>query len=130
MDAIGVERKFLSLTNQASSSMHPDRSVDLSRLAEYDAIECFPYSDHPDLWLLSTLAVHPDHQGQGIGQKLVEWGLEQASREGTPVGLEASAKSTGLYEKLGFRIINHLEWEGITINAMLWEQPIAKPESA
>lgn len=127
MDVVGVERKFLTLTNQAATSMHPDRSVDHARLAEYNTIECFPYADYPDLLLLSTLAVHPDHQRQGIGQKLVEWGLEQASRDRAPVGLEASAKGTSLYEKLGFRTINQLEWEGITIAAMLWDQPIAKP---
>lgn len=110
--------------------MHPDRSVDNSRLAEYNAIECFPCADYPDLWLLSSLAVHPDHQRQGIGRKLVEWGLAQALQESVPVGLEASSKGTRLYEQLEFRTINQVDWEGVTITAMLWDKPVAKPEAA
>ncbi|KAB8263599.1 acyl-CoA N-acyltransferase [Aspergillus pseudonomiae] len=103
--------------------LYPDRSVDVSRLARYNAltIECFPYDDFPELWFLSTLAVHPAYQRQGIGRRLVEWGLEHATWDGTPVGLEASAKGTSLYQSLGFQVVNEVPLvEGVALTAMLW----------
>lgn len=119
----------MNFSNQVASKTRPDRSVDNSRLAEYNALQFFPFSDYPEIWSLSTLAVDPDNQRHGIGQKLVEWGLEQASQDNVPVGLEASAKGIRLYEKLGFKAINEIEWEGITIKAMIWEKPITKPDT-
>ncbi|KAF7588124.1 hypothetical protein BBP40_006157 [Aspergillus hancockii] len=75
----------------------------------------------PELWFLSTLAVHPAYQRQGIGRKLVEWGLEQATQDEIPVGLEASAKGTHLYHSLGFQIVNEIPLlEEIALTAMVW----------
>ncbi|KAE8378643.1 acyl-CoA N-acyltransferase [Aspergillus bertholletiae] len=118
-------QELLSNVNELLvSRLYPDRSLDVSRLARYNAlaVECFPYDDFPELWLLSTLAVHPAYQRQGIGRTLVEWGLEQATREGTPVGLEASAKGTHLYQSLGFQIVSEVPLvEGVALTAMLWQ---------
>ncbi|EAW13555.1 putative GNAT family acetyltransferase [Aspergillus clavatus NRRL 1] len=105
------------------SRLFPDRSVDNARLAAYNALstECFPWAAYPNVWYLSVLAVHPHHQRQGIGRSLVEWGLEKARQEELPVGLEASAKGTSLYEQLGFRTVNEVQlMPGITMTAMLW----------
>jgi GNAT superfamily N-acetyltransferase len=67
------------------------------------------------------LAVHPAYQRQGIGRRLVEWDLEQATRDKTPVGLEASAKGTHLYHSLGFQTVNVMPLvEEITLTAMVW----------
>ena len=118
----------MKFSNQLAAKAHPDRSVDDSRLAQYNAIHCFPFENYPEIWCLSAVAVDPDHQCQGIGKTLIEWGIEQASQDNVPVCLEASAKGIGLYEKLGFKVVNELEWEGITIMAMMWEKPITKPD--
>ncbi|KAE8153651.1 acyl-CoA N-acyltransferase [Aspergillus avenaceus] len=121
-----IQENIWDLGDQLFSWLYPDRSVDRSHLAAYSALteECFPYSAYPKLWFLSTLAVHPDYQRQGIGRKLVEWGLGQAAREQMPVGLEASAKGTYLYHSLGFRTVNEMPLiENITLRAMIWDLP-------
>lgn len=48
------------------------------------------------------LAVDPKWQRNGIGQMLVQWGLEKAQKEGIPAGLEASEAGCPLYLKWGF----------------------------
>ncbi|KAE8343065.1 hypothetical protein BDV24DRAFT_161883 [Aspergillus arachidicola] len=118
-----VQELFGNVSEHFVTRLYPDRSVDASRLARYNAltIECFPYNDFPELWFLSTLAVHPAYQRQGIGRRLIEWGLKQATWDGTPVGLEASAKGTHLYQSLGFQIVNEVPLvAGVALTAMLW----------
>ncbi|KAA8650288.1 hypothetical protein EYZ11_001347 [Aspergillus tanneri] len=118
---------FSKLSDNCVAHFYPDRSVDESHLAEYNArikTECFPFDRFPDIWYLSALAVHPTRQRHGIGQMLVEWGMQQAHKEKVPVGLEASIKGTKLYEKLGFHTVNTLQLvDDIIIRAMLWQPP-------
>lgn len=121
-----LERKLLALEDRYLALVCPDRSVDPHRLEQYAAsiTDCFPFSDFPDMWFLATLAVDPQFQRRGIGQQLVQWGLQQAARDNVPVGLEASVQGTALYEKLGFQIINTLEFmTDINIRAMLYNIP-------
>lgn len=120
-----LERALLNLENRYLALASPDRSVDLQRLEHYtlaSAEDCFPFDDYPELWFLDSLAVDPAHQRRGIGQQLVEWGLQQARQEQVPVGLEASLKGSGLYKRLGFRTVNRMELlPGLTVEAMLWQ---------
>ncbi|KAF2645481.1 hypothetical protein P280DRAFT_389357 [Massarina eburnea CBS 473.64] len=51
---------------------------------------------------LSQLYVDPDYQRQGIGQRLLEWGLKQADEDGYPVYLEGTTSAKPFYEKAGF----------------------------
>ncbi|KAJ5101276.1 GNAT family acetyltransferase [Penicillium alfredii] len=125
---IFVERKLLDIENGYLSWVYPDRSVDPHRLEHYKtasaAVDCFPFSAFPELWYLGHLAVDPKHQRRGIGRQLVEWGLQQARQEEVCVGLEASIKGTGLYEKLGFHTINTKDLTPeIAIQAMVQESP-------
>ncbi|KAJ5344345.1 GNAT family acetyltransferase [Penicillium brevicompactum] len=96
--------------------------VDPHRLEQYlaSAVDCFPFSDFPQNWFLSTVAVDPVHQRRGIGQQLIQWGLQQGLQDNVPVGLEASLKGFALYERLGFRTVNELELRpGIIMRAMI-----------
>ncbi|GHD90237.1 GNAT family N-acetyltransferase [Streptomyces naganishii] len=55
---------------------------------------------HEYLWMIG---VTPDRQGDGLGSALIEHALRRCDRAGLPAYLEASsARSTKLYERLGF----------------------------
>jgi GNAT superfamily N-acetyltransferase len=55
---------------------------------------------HEYLWMIG---VAPGHQGQGLGTALIQHVLDRCDSEGRPAYLEASsARSTRLYERLGF----------------------------
>ncbi|KAJ7033455.1 acyl-CoA N-acyltransferase [Mycena alexandri] len=56
-------------------------------------------------WYLSLMVVDPKYQRQGIGQALLEWGLNQADAEGLEVYLESSDAGLRLYRKNGFEIV-------------------------
>lgn len=121
-----MEDRYLAL-------IYPDRSVDPYRLEQYLAsvVDCFPFSDFPNHWFLSTVAVDPLRQRRGIGQQLVRWGLQQGLQDHVPVGLEASIMGFGLYEKLGFRTINKLEFmPGMTICAMVYNVDSTESENS
>ncbi len=55
--------------------------------------------ERPDLEMVAT---DPAYQGQGIGTKLIRWGLEQADVQKMECYLEASPEAVRLSEKLGF----------------------------
>jgi predicted N-acetyltransferase YhbS len=72
---------------------------------------------------LASLAVSPSHQGQGIGTKLLRWGMDVASKNHIPVTLEASLRGQPVYAKSGFVTVERKyeivkNFDGI---AMLWE---------
>ncbi|KAL4968076.1 GNAT family N-acetyltransferase [Aspergillus stella-maris] len=52
---------------------------------------------------LEYLAVHPSHQGSGIGTSLVKSGLSFADEHGVPVYTIAFSSGRGIYTRLGFR---------------------------
>jgi ribosomal-protein-alanine N-acetyltransferase len=66
-------------------------------------------------WLLvdemhiSTLAVDPQLRGQGIGERLLQAGMEQARRQGAEMAtLEvrpSNAEAVSLYRKYGFELV-------------------------
>jgi GNAT superfamily N-acetyltransferase len=59
--------------------------------------------------VLQLLAVHPSHQGKGVGTLLLQEGLRQADELGVPVWLEASEKGRPLYRKFGFNDFKTIE---------------------
>jgi GNAT superfamily N-acetyltransferase len=49
--------------------------------------------------------VHPSYQRQGIGQRLLDWGVETAERENVVSWLFARPAGSRLYERNGWRPI-------------------------
>lgn len=66
---------------------------------------------HPPYLMLNQLAVHPSHQGRGIGSLLLNWGLEKADTEGLAVYLTASEAGKRMYDKRGFEVRRVVEWD-------------------
>jgi GNAT superfamily N-acetyltransferase len=100
-----------------------DKSTDKARLAQYMKIAWFPY--HKQLtsyWHLLDLAVHPKHQRHSIARKLVQQGLDMATKEQVPVGLESGVTGRSLYTQLGFTVIDRRTiQDDIVTLALVWE---------
>lgn len=76
---------------------------------EEDIIErSYPYFDgiwtgaRAESWYLEALAVHPKHQGKGVGRKLVRWGLGRAEEEGVCASVISAKGKDEFYRKAGF----------------------------
>ncbi|OAK96515.1 acetyltransferas-like protein [Phaeosphaeriaceae sp. SRC1lsM3a] len=54
---------------------------------------------------LDNLATHPEHRGQRLASRLIEWILQRADKEKTPVYLETGTDNAArrMYERLGFQ---------------------------
>ncbi|KAB5558715.1 acyl-CoA N-acyltransferase [Coniochaeta sp. 2T2.1] len=73
---------------------------------------------HSDVWkdprgyyFLNIMTVLPEHQGKGIGRRLVTVVTDQADREGMPCYLEASrdVPNMAIYERMGFKFVKKLD---------------------
>lgn len=56
---------------------------------------------------LANVHVHPDHQNQGIGSRIIESVLDDARQQGVPISLKVlkvNQPATRLYHRLGFSI--------------------------
>jgi GNAT superfamily N-acetyltransferase len=64
-----------------------------------------PYRPQEPVWLLDTVAVAPEAQGQGLGRAVLAPGIEAAARAGHPAFLETSTqRNVVFYERLGFEV--------------------------
>ncbi|MEL5953528.1 GNAT family N-acetyltransferase [Streptomyces sp. CLV115] len=64
-----------------------------------------PYRPHEPAWILNTVAVAPEAQGQGLGSAVLAPGIEAAALAGHPAFLETSTeRNVVFYERLGFRV--------------------------
>lgn len=61
--------------------------------------------------LMAILCVSPEYQRMGIGGKLLEWGLQQADREGVECWIDSSPFGLGLYKKFGWKEVGYLDIE-------------------
>ncbi len=86
-------------------ALHGDR---IGRLADTGR-----HGDPRD-WGLETLAVHPHHQGGGLGGALIGFGLREAARRSAGgVRLETSEeRNVGLYRRHGFRVVDRSHRSG------------------
>lgn len=75
-------------------------------------------------WHLQLLAVSPDHQGQGLGSRLLDDLLPRADRAGEAAYLEATTpRSRALYERHGFRCIGRIELPDGPPLWRMWRSP-------
>jgi len=64
----------------------------------------------PPHWYLLGLATRRDRQGQGIGGRLLSFGVARVDAEGMPAYLESSnPRNIGLYARHGFRVTRVLD---------------------
>lgn len=58
-----------------------------------------------EAFILAPVAVHSAHQGKGIGQALIKYGLSELKDKGVSIVLTYG--DPGFYHKVGFRHISH-----------------------
>jgi ribosomal protein S18 acetylase RimI-like enzyme len=57
-------------------------------------------------WYLQAIGVEPGRHGQGLGTRLVGYGIDRADRDGTPAYLETETEgNVRFYEGLGFSVL-------------------------
>ena len=109
-DLKSLTREQLALTglDRISDTLSPAASARFD--AVFDPIGAAMEADAPEpVWYLGVLGVAPDHQGKGLGSRLMRPMLERADREGLPVTLEtAKARNLPLYRRHGFEVLREL----------------------
>jgi ribosomal protein S18 acetylase RimI-like enzyme len=84
-----------------------ERGLDAESLKRFAILDDVMTSHHPhdrDHAYLAFLAVHPDHQGTGIGTAMLRHRYAELDPAGRDAYLEASCeRNARLYERLGFR---------------------------
>lgn len=53
-------------------------------------------------YFLEVLCTHTGYQKKGLGSMLLQWGSEEADREGLEMYLDSAKPAQGLYEKYGY----------------------------
>lgn len=110
--SLAVQGNFLKPLSAAAMKAHaliwPNRAADPK---DEDIIErVYPYLDHvwtgerSESWYLEFLAIHPSAQGQGIGRRLVQWGLDHAKEDGVCASVISARGKDPFYRKCGFDV--------------------------
>lgn len=63
----------------------------------------FFVNDLRTVFVLGPVAVAPSRQGQGVGQALIRWGLEEIKRRGADIAVTYG--DPAYYPKVGFRVV-------------------------
>lgn len=59
----------------------------------------------PGRWHLAFLATDPEHQGRGVGRRLLEHVLDRLDGDGASAWLECERPNVALYERFGFTVV-------------------------
>lgn len=96
-----------ALAVKASQWKWPNRAADPAQINIL--YETFPLcmhhwaGDRAENWYLDILAVHPNGQGKGVGRELVQWGVDEAKKEGVCASVIAAYEKERFYGKCGFK---------------------------
>jgi GNAT superfamily N-acetyltransferase len=98
----------MAAINNMSLYFWPNRAMDLKKAGflnrAVDNAKDAWEGRHAECWDLHVCGVHPDFQGQGIGLKLVQWGIDCADKEHVCVSVMCGEKNRMFYEKAGLVI--------------------------
>jgi len=85
------------------------------------------HDPHHAHWHIGPVAVHPHHQGHGIGTELLAAFLAEIGGTEVPAFLETDVdRNVTLYEKLGFQIVSREDIIGVDTRFML-RPPVSQP---
>jgi len=120
----GFEQAALRIEGLYRWYFNIDRSYDKLKLAKFwQLLSQNPFfEDTSHYWELEILAVAPQYQRQGVGSKLLEWGMAQAAAVRLPVVVAATVKGEHLYAKHGFKECGKIDFteNQFSWTAMVW----------
>ncbi|KAJ6781709.1 hypothetical protein PWT90_05714 [Aphanocladium album] len=58
-----------------------------------------------NLWNLDAIVVDENHRRKGIGKALVQWGIDQADKQGRGTWLIATSDGKKLYDSMGYSLV-------------------------
>ena len=97
-----VEKKIHILKNSLPQSR-------MKVVKEIDRQYCSLMPDSSP-WILSIIAVDPDHQQQGIGSALLEYSIEQIGKNARELFvLSCNPNNLSLYQRFGFTLLGKLQ---------------------
>lgn len=118
--AIWLRSTYLAdgFANDASAALGPATARIERALAAMETM--VPAEPH---WYLDVLAVHRDHQGAGLGVRVLRSGLDRADAEGVGCHLEtARPENVAWYQRLGFAVTGEIDIDGLRLWGM-WRPP-------
>lgn len=84
----------------------PNRAADPAKanvLQEEWPLICHHWEgERKENWYLDLLAVHPASQGKMYGRELVQWGIDEAGKEGVPASLISAKGKERFYGRFGY----------------------------
>ena len=87
-----------------SQDIHSFVAVDLEQIVGAIFFSRLTFNRPLNAFILSPVAVHSDHQGEGIGQALIAHGLREMKLQG--MSFVATYGDPAFYSKVGFRSIS------------------------
>jgi GNAT superfamily N-acetyltransferase len=107
-----IYRKFLEYLDMVEDILFPSWWMNGDRYSQVERATGTFRKEHglilEEVWQLSLICVRPDYHRQGIGSRLMEWGLDQAKASGRKVYIEASPLGKGLCMKKGFKAVGEV----------------------
>ena len=92
-----------------------------------------PWYDRPDVASLGQFGVLPSHQSTGIGRQLLDAVERRAAESGAvEVALDTAEDAAHLvswYERCGYRIVEHAQWDGKTYRSVIMTKALVDPSA-
>ena len=90
------------------------------------------YFTRPGVAIVHQLAVHPEHQGAGIGRMLLDhaekWAIDSGCAEVAVDTAEPATHLVELYSRLGYKHVGFFQWPGKVYRSVVLSKPL--PASA
>ncbi|KAH6886975.1 acyl-CoA N-acyltransferase [Thelonectria olida] len=96
-------------TQMTLTGVDQDAYAELHRILGEDERESFGDRGTKDIWHLASIGVHPQYQKRGIGKILLNWGVQEASKQGKDCYLVATPTGVALYRAAGFENVRTME---------------------
>ncbi|POR38561.1 Uncharacterized protein TPAR_01259 [Tolypocladium paradoxum] len=111
------DEEEMHLPEQPCAGLDRAALAEMQSIVAGDAKRRFGQRDTKDIW--HYIGVDPEHQRRGIGKMLLDWGLEQAVKEGIDCYLVATPAGRPFYQAAGFDVVESFPIFGVPHYSMM-----------